>query len=52
MQVFAYKMCNFLKKVFQCPPDEERFFRINSRIRTAVRRVAPVPGCLRRVGER
>lgn len=19
MQVFAYKMCNFLKKVFQCP---------------------------------
>ena len=20
MQVFAYKMCNFLKKVFQCPP--------------------------------
>ena len=20
MQVFAYKMCNFSKKVFQCPP--------------------------------
>ena len=21
MQVFAYKMCNFSKKVFQCPPN-------------------------------
>lgn len=25
MQVFAYKMCNFLKKVFQCPPDLSDF---------------------------
>lgn len=25
MQVFAYKMCNFLKKVFQCPPNRAIF---------------------------
>ena len=25
MQVFAYKMCNFLKKVFQCPPKSGDF---------------------------
>ncbi len=25
MQVFAYKMCNFSKKVFQCPPDLSDF---------------------------
>ncbi len=25
MQVFAYKMCNFLKKVFQCPPIQSDF---------------------------
>ena len=25
MQVFAYKMCNFLKKVFQCPPSKGDF---------------------------
>ena len=25
MQVFAYKMCNFLKKVFQCPPEMDDF---------------------------
>ena len=25
MQVFAYKMCNFLKKVFQCPPEMSDF---------------------------
>ena len=26
MQVFAYKMCNFFKKVFQCPPFRAIFF--------------------------
>ena len=26
MQVFAYKMCNFLKKVFQCPPIVDDYF--------------------------
>ena len=26
MQVFAYKMCNFLKKVFQYPPFGAIFF--------------------------
>ena len=26
MQVFAYKMCNFLKKVFQCPHYFQDFF--------------------------
>ena len=26
MQVFAYKMCNFLKKVFQCPPEMDDFY--------------------------
>ena len=25
MQVFAYKMCNFSKKVFQCPPNRAIF---------------------------
>lgn len=25
MQVFAYKMCNFLKKVFQCPRKTQAF---------------------------
>ena len=25
MQVFAYKMCNFLKKVFQYPPEMDDF---------------------------
>ncbi len=25
MQVFAYKMCNFLKKVFQYPPNRAIF---------------------------
>ena len=28
MQVFAYKMCNFLKKVFQCPPSRAIFLSL------------------------
>lgn len=32
MQVFAYKMCNFSKKVFQCPPEMSDFSFFNSQI--------------------